>query len=525
MEPIAIPGSMASPLSSNRRRHVAGAMTNTHALRGTSPMSGPDIQAAYKEYERSFDELSQASAASPPLFKRRWGDGGVDDDDVSVLTAPVVHQQRRPSQRELERELVRADNAGRVTDHNSTATAMLAARPTTAPSSQEKVRRRPSRSSARATSASSRSSTRYQWPPSTIKMERRARALCEQAPARAQPRGDSIVSVVCELGLGRLGAGAGVDAAGADDQVSVVTAAASARSSSRPFVRVAVSRDLAVQVARDGVALKNVAHLQRHRHDGPATACSLEIAHFWGRALRRHNPHHPARARRAPTRRDVRGPRGLSGDATHLQALEEAVRRLRAAALKANGRRAPPRFGGCLTPEDALLPRTLRKASSGRARRNNASPRCRHQPRRRRRGGGRRPPGPTCGRSRRPTASELLKTFPRHWTDIEEHTTWGRPEKVRKDVRPARRRKAGRGPDDVPDAPPPAARRAEAVRPSFGSGAEPGVKVSLAWLRDFRPLRVPAPRACGGECGPRRAQCSRVFLAVLSEQCEPKKIC
>ena len=67
-------------------------------------MSGPDIQHAYKEYERSFDELSQASAASPPLFKRRWGDGGVDDDDVSVLTAPVVHQQRRPSQRELERD-------------------------------------------------------------------------------------------------------------------------------------------------------------------------------------------------------------------------------------------------------------------------------------------------------------------------------------------------------------------------------------------------------------------------------------
>ena len=110
MEPISIPGSMASPLSSNRRRHVAGAMTNTHALRGTSPMS-PDIQAAYKDYERSFDELSQASAASPPLFKRRWGDGGVDDDDVSVLTAPVVAVQRRPSQRELERELVRADNA------------------------------------------------------------------------------------------------------------------------------------------------------------------------------------------------------------------------------------------------------------------------------------------------------------------------------------------------------------------------------------------------------------------------------
>ena len=123
MEPISIPGSMASPLSSNRRRHVAGAMTNTHALRGTSPMSGPDIQAAYKDYERSFDELSQASAASPPLFKRRWGDGSVEDDNVSVLTAPVAHQPRRPSQRELERELVRADNAGRVTDHNSTATA------------------------------------------------------------------------------------------------------------------------------------------------------------------------------------------------------------------------------------------------------------------------------------------------------------------------------------------------------------------------------------------------------------------
>ena len=33
MEPILIPGSMASPLSSNRRRHVAGAMTNTHAVR------------------------------------------------------------------------------------------------------------------------------------------------------------------------------------------------------------------------------------------------------------------------------------------------------------------------------------------------------------------------------------------------------------------------------------------------------------------------------------------------------------
>ena len=43
MEPISIPGSMASPLSSQRRRHVAGAMTNTHALRGTSPMSGPDM--------------------------------------------------------------------------------------------------------------------------------------------------------------------------------------------------------------------------------------------------------------------------------------------------------------------------------------------------------------------------------------------------------------------------------------------------------------------------------------------------
>ena len=70
-------------------------------------MSGPDIQAAYKEYERSFDELSQASAASPPLFRRRWGDGGGDEDDVSVLTAPVVAVQRLPSQRELERELVR----------------------------------------------------------------------------------------------------------------------------------------------------------------------------------------------------------------------------------------------------------------------------------------------------------------------------------------------------------------------------------------------------------------------------------
>ena len=124
MEPISIPGSMASPLSSQRRRHVAGAMTNTHALRGTSPGASPDIQAAYKDYERSFDELSQASAASPPLFKRRWGDGSVEDDDVSVLTAPVAHHQRRPSQRELERELVRAANAGRVTDHNSTATAI-----------------------------------------------------------------------------------------------------------------------------------------------------------------------------------------------------------------------------------------------------------------------------------------------------------------------------------------------------------------------------------------------------------------
>ena len=28
----------------------------------------------------------------------------------------------------------------------------------------------------------------------------------------------------------------------------------------------------------------------------------------------------------------------------------------------------------------------------------------------------------------------LLKTFPRHWTDIEEHTNWGRPEPVRKDI-------------------------------------------------------------------------------------------
>ena len=453
MEPITIPGSMASPLSSNRRRHVAGAMTNTHALRGTSPMSGPDIQAAYKEYERSFDELSQASAASPPLFKRRWGDGGVDDDDVSVLTAPVVHQQRRPSQRELERELVRADVAGRVTDHNSTATAI--------------TRRAPDERSV-VSEASTASAFEVQRQghlgvvekfhaipvaPVHDKKSGGAPARCEQAPARAQPRATrSSRSSAGSVSAVSAPAPASLDAAGADDQVSVVTAAASAAleletlSPSRVSLATSPSKSLAT-------ASPSKSHIFGSDHLSIATAATSTVApetaspsksHIFGDALSvsttmtspaRVTHVQPARAPgagRAVTCADLAA---FTGDATHLErAVEErsvAFSPPRSRQMVVERRRA---LGRCLTPEDALLPRTLRKAikrTSPPKQRKSALPSPVASPPARR-------PAPTGAYVRpvptRDGVRSLLKTFPRHWTDIEEHTNWGRPEKVRKDV-------------------------------------------------------------------------------------------
>jgi hypothetical protein len=439
MEPIAIPGSMASPLSSNRRRHVAGAMTNTHALRGTSPMSGPDIQAAYKEYERSFDELSQASAASPPLFKRRWGDGSVDDDDVSVLTAPVIHQQRRPSQRELERELVRADNAGRVTDHNSTATAI--------------TRRAPDERSV-VSEASTASAFEVQRQghlgvvekfhaipvaPVHDKKSGGAPARCEQAPARAQPRATrSSRSSAGSVSAVSAPAPASLDAAGADDQVSVVTAAASAAleleiaSPSRVSLATSPSKSLAT------ASPSKMSHIFSDTATTATATASPSKSHIFGDALSvsTTTTHvQPARAPgagRAVTCADLAA---FTGDATHLErAVEErsvAFSPPRSRQMVVERRRA---LGRCLTPEDALLPRTLRRAikrtSPPKARKSALPSPVASPPARR--------PAPTGAYVRpvptRDGVRSLLKTFPRHWTDIEEHTNWGRPEKVRKDV-------------------------------------------------------------------------------------------
>jgi hypothetical protein len=439
MEPIAIPGSMASPLSSNRRRHVAGAMTNTHALRGTSPMSGPDIQAAYKEYERSFDELSQASAASPPLFRRRWGDGSVEDDDVSVLTAPVVHQQRRPSQRELERELVRADNAGRVTDHNSTATAI--------------TRRAPDERSV-VSEASTASAFEVQRQghlgvvekfhaipvaPVHDKKSGGAPARCEQAPARAQPRATrSSRSSAGSVSAVSAPAPASLDAAGADDQVSVVTAAASAAleleiaSPSRVSLATSPSKSLAT------ASPSKMSHIFSDTATTATATASPSKSHIFGDALSvsTTTTHvQPARAPgagRAVTCADLAA---FTGDATHLErAVEErsvAFSPPRSRQMVVERRRA---LGRCLTPEDALLPRTLRRAikrtSPPKARKSALPSPVASPPARR--------PAPTGAYVRpvptRDGVRSLLKTFPRHWTDIEEHTNWGRPEKVRKDV-------------------------------------------------------------------------------------------
>ena len=439
MEPISIPGSMASPLSSNRRRHVAGAMTNTHALRGTSPMSGPDIQAAYKEYERSFDELSQASAASPPLFRRRWGDGGTEDDDVSVLTAPVVHQQRRPSQRELERELVRADNAGRVTDHNSTATAI--------------TRRAPDERSV-VSEASTASAFEVQRQghlgvvekfhaipvaPVRAKHGAGAPARCEQAPARAQPRATrSSRSSAGSVSAVSAPAPASLDAAGADDQVSVVTAAASAAleletlSPSRVSLATSPSKSLAT------ASPSKMSHIFSDTATTATATASPSKSHIFGDALSvsTTTTHvQPARAPgagRAVTCADLAA---FTGDATHLgRAVEErsvAFSPPRSRQMVVERRRA---LGRCLTPEDALLPRTLRRAikrTSPPKQRKSALPSPIASPPARR-------PAPT-GAYVRPVPTpdgvrSLLRTFPRHWTDIAEHTNWGRPEPVRKDV-------------------------------------------------------------------------------------------
>jgi hypothetical protein len=126
----------------------------------------------------------------------------------------------------------------------------------------------------------------------------------------------------------------------------------------------------------------------------------------------------------------------FQGDATHLEraAEERSVAfspPTRSRQMVVERRRA---LGRCLTPEDALLPRTLRKAirrTSPPKQRKSALPSPTASPPARR-------PAPTGAYVRpvptRDGVRSLLKTFPRHWTDIEEHTNWGRPEKVRKDV-------------------------------------------------------------------------------------------
>ena len=419
-------------------------------------MSGPDIQAAYKDYERSFDELSQASAASPPLFRRRWGDGGTEDDDVSVLTAPAAHQPRRPSQRELERELVRADNAGRVTDHNSTATAI--------------TRRAPDdRSVATVGSASTASAFEVQRrghlgvvekfhaievAPVRDKLCGGAPARCEQAPARAQPRATrSSRPSAASVSAVSAPAPAPLDAAGADDQVSVVTAAASAAleletlSPSRVSLATSPSKSLAT------ASPSKMSHIFGSDHLSIATAATSTVApetaspsksHIFGDALSvsttmtspaRVTHIQPARAPgagRAVTCADLAA---FQGDATHLDRVEERSVAFspppRSRQMVVERRRAA---GRCLTPEDALLPRTLRKAikrTSPPKQRKSALPSPVASPPATR-------PAPTKAYVRpvptRDGVRSLLKTFPRHWTDIEEHTNWGRPEKVRKDI-------------------------------------------------------------------------------------------
>ena len=433
MEPISIPGSMASPLSSQRRRHVAGAMTNTHALRGTSPDASKDIQAAYKEYERSFDELSQASAASPPLFKRRWGDGSVEDDDVSVLTAPVVHQQRRPSQRELERELVRADNAGRVTDHNSTATAITRRAPDersvvseASTSSAFEVQRRGHLGVVEKFHA-------IEVAPVRDKHGAGAPARCEQAPARAQPRATrSSRSSAGSVSAVSAPAPASLDAAGADDQ-AFAALELETLSPSRVSLATSPSKSLAT------ASPSKMSHIfSDTATTATATIESPSKSHIFGDALSvsTTTTHvQPARAPgagRAVTCADLAA---FQGDATHLErAVEErsvAFSPPRSRQMVVERRRA---LGRCLTPEDALLPRTLRKAirrTSPPKQRKSALPSPVASPPARR-------PAPTKAYVRpvptRDGVRSLLKTFPRHWTDIAEHTNWGRPEKVRKDI-------------------------------------------------------------------------------------------
>ena len=397
----------------------------------------PDIQQAYKDYERSFDELSQASAASPPLFKRRWGDGSVEDDDVSVLTAPVVNQQRRPSQRELERELVRADNAGRVTDHNSTATAI--------------TRRAPDERSvvSEASTASAFDVQRkghlgvvekfHAVPVAPVhdKNGAGAPARCEQAPARAQPRATRS-SRSSAGSVSAVAAPASLVVSVSDDQVSVVTAAASAAleletlSPSRVSLATSPSKSLAT------ASPSKMSHIFSDTATTATATASPSKSHIFGDALSvsTTTTHvQPARAPgagRAVTCADLAA---FNGDATHLErAVEErsvAFSPPRSRQMVVERRRA---LGRCLTPEDALLPRTLRKAikrTSPPKQRKSALPSPVASPPARR-------PAPT-GAYVRPVPTpdgvrSLLKTFPRHWTDIAEHTNWGRPEPVRKDV-------------------------------------------------------------------------------------------
>ena len=385
MEPISIPGSMASPLSSNRRRHVAGAMTNTHALRGTSPMSGPDI-AAYKEYQRSFDELSRGVGGVATSASSRSS-----TTTYQWRTAPVVHQQRRPSQRRP--------------------AAIMQGVTARAPSRDSVVSVVHGVGLAGSVSASSA--------PAPASRPRRG-GRCGR-PTRS--------SVVCRLGLG----------SGASRRGRCRRARRHRSGRARDAVAVSsLARDVAVQVARDGVAPQNVPHLQRHRHDGHGHGASLEIAHFWGDALSvsTTTTHvQPARAPgagRAVTCADLAA---FQGDATHLgrPVEERSVAARRRAPGKWSSSGAAP-WGDASRPSTPCCPGHCGEPSSGRARRRHASPRVpspvASPPARR--------PAPTGAYVRpvptRDGVRSLLRTFPRHWTDIEEHTTWGRPENVRKDV-------------------------------------------------------------------------------------------
>ena len=352
---------------------------------------------------------------------------------MSVLTAPVSIAQRRPSQRELERELVRADNAGRVTDHNSTATA-----PTRRVPDERSVVSEASTASAFEVQRKGHLGVVEKFhaipvAPVRAKHGVHAPARCEQAPARAQPRATrSSRSSAGSVSAVSAPAPASLDAAGADDQASAALELETLRPS-RTSLPSSPAKSLAT------ASPSKMSHIfSDTATTATATIESPSKSHIFGDALSvsTTTTHvQPARAPgagRAVTCADLAA---FQGDATHLErAVEErsvAFAPPRSRQMVVERRRA---LGRCLTPEDALLPRTLRKAikrTSPPKQRKSALPSPVASPPARR-------PAPTGAYVRpvptRDGVRSLLKTFPRHWTDIAEHTNWGRPEKVRKDV-------------------------------------------------------------------------------------------